>query len=145
MHTTSRWSKSPTSKYVTHFIEGLIHEQYEASKKYDNVRTDENTWYIVHNAPKENISINSGVPKFARVRRVTKDMNDVMICSCCYTKRFMIPCRHILNINQQIFDINDVCVRNSIEYSLKYGDSKYEELTAEYDKKWIYTKDQNII
>ena len=46
----------------------------------------------------------------------------------------MIPCCHILCINQRFFDKDDVCMRNTIEYSLKYGDVRFQELTVKFDR-----------
>ena len=37
------------------------------------------------------------VPKFLRVRIVTKE-NDVLNCSCCYYERYGIPCSHIYHV-----------------------------------------------
>ena len=100
---------------------------------YDIGYTDNNTWYLVHNVSREEIK-KSGIPRFAQVRKGTKDVNNVMKCTCCYKKNFMIHFCHILCINQRFFDKNDVCVRNTIEYLLKYGDVRFQELTAKFDR-----------
>ena len=45
------------------------------------------------------------VPKFLRVRIVTKE-NDILKCSCCYYERYGIPCSHIYNVCEQFVGYN---------------------------------------
>ena len=74
------------------------------------------------------------IPVFKIVQKVIRQHDDTLSCNYCLSKRFLFICRHILVINNGVYNKEDVCVRNYIEYAQKYGDARYKNKTAEFDK-----------
>ena len=116
-------------------MDGLIKTEVELIDSYDTVQIDKHTWYCMFNSDRELTYEQKYIPKFARVRKITLSSNGSLSCSCCLQNRFLIPCRHIININKGVFTTDDVCVRNSVLYAHKYGNARFPDDTLIFDQR----------
>ena len=115
-------------------IEGLIHSQLILADKYDLVQESENIWFVRHNENDQRTRSESPIPKYQRLRKVTKSSDGSLSCTCGWLDCFQIPCCHIILVNNGEIKISDVGVQNTIEYAQKYGDARYKDDTIEFDQ-----------
>jgi hypothetical protein len=132
--TTSLWSSLPTANHVLKFCEGLIvsvwnlrdHFHVRRSKSSDGVWE----WEVLLKeeqhceAHPDEVGRNTGeenhffslIPSFKRLRRVTLDENNRLLCSCYHFERCGYPCPHMAPVilhevpTYKGFTHHDVCV-----------------------------------
>jgi hypothetical protein len=89
-----------------------------------SLRTDHTIW-IVRQMKEPSSSFTSELlPKFQRIRHVTRDTNGGFHCTCPYTDSYGIPCRHIVHVIQNycigvdyLFSHHDIDIRWWTTYS----------------------------
>ena len=135
LNQTQLWSNTPTYNNLTTWIEVIIMHQIGLVNQYDIVRTNKKTWYCKSKITQEKMETLKKIPIFHRVRKITKSEEGILHCSCCFTERFRLPCRHILLVNNGEIKLSDVCVRNTVIYGQQYGDQKFQDETKKFDEK----------
>ena len=115
---TPLYTISATSRYLQPVAETMLQEQQLLVEKYASLRISYAKWYVAYSAAQRKRSGNeSPRPMFARVRIVTLNGAEDLRCSCGYTERYGVPCRHLMHVavkygnNFNAFSHHQVAVR----------------------------------
>ena len=116
---TPLYTDSVTCCHLQSVAETMIQEQQLLVDQYASLRISSTKWYVVYSAAerKRSPSTESPKPTFARVRIVTLNGAEDLRCSCGYTERNGVPCRHLMHVavkygnNFKVFSHHQVAVR----------------------------------
>ena len=109
---------STTSRYLQPVAETMIQEQQLLVDKYASLRISSTKWYVTYSlSDRKRACTESPRPTFARVRVVTLNDAENLQCSCGYSQRNGVPCRHLMHVgvkygnNFQMFSHHQVAIR----------------------------------
>ena len=90
------WSRAKVSNDLTKYALGLFNDNYDRRLEYEHHQVGLTEWMVIHSSfGKE---IDSSVPIFDRVKKVTLDDDNFMTCSCGKTQEYLLPCVHICRV-----------------------------------------------
>jgi hypothetical protein len=112
------YTNTETCRQIQSVAETMICEQQSLADHYASVRISSNQWHVAYSAERKSFCSNSWPrPIFSRVRIATLDNDGGLRCSCGYTERNGVPCRHLMHvaisygINFKAFSHHQVAVR----------------------------------
>jgi hypothetical protein len=102
---SSLWTSSPTSNYLTTLAESMVSQNFSRIKHYGIRRTAANIFEVpftndnhIHDSTDRVPGIeNSPIPKYARLR-VVRLIDGSLICECCHQERVGISCVHTMAV-----------------------------------------------
>ena len=95
---------------------GQLMQEVKSLEDYASLRTSRTTWNIIRSVDRL-LTENKRIPVFERIRCVCWNSDGSLTCSCGYTDRWGMPCRHISHVvqyytkNQCCFTHHDVDIR----------------------------------
>ena len=138
LNNTNLWSNSLTKDVLTPYGEGLACAQFDQRIYYNVHRNDQHLWWVLNKkagCPFVDERHDECKVRFDRVRIVSIDVNGFMSCSCGYVQRFLLPCRHICAVldNIQYYVPSLFHVRWHKDYNYYHGNSFSRQIACNTD------------
>ena len=117
--------------FLTRYAASLVSTETELSKRCCGIQYDKDTFYI--HTPDKKIGQVKNVlpPRFSRLRKVCFDKTKDLSCSCGYSVRNKLPCRHILYLTGKC-SMEMVAPRWMKMYQYAFERINYQNLTELY-------------
>ena len=133
------WSTSKTKDYLTDYAEVIACMNFDQSDNYTKIFIGNNSWLVsINQILNKNLyqdlchnpSLNG---RFNRERKVTITNEFFLTCSCHYTQRWLMPCKHICFVIESPHlyteDLFHLRWWTFFEYIYKRGSSSMDEKT----------------
>jgi hypothetical protein len=116
---------------------GQLQMQIKEGHNYASVRRGQAIWNVIRSTDRK---VSSILPVFERKRTVTWNENKSLSCSCGYTKRWGIPCRHIAHV-VELYSNNKKCCFTHHDVDLRWWNI---HALMVFDANALEPKDQDI-
>ena len=90
------WTTATSGNYLTKYALGLFTDNFDKRLGYKAYKIDNKEWLVCNNALGQ--KVDSHVPRFDRVRKVSIAPDGYMNCTCGKMGKYLLPCVHICRV-----------------------------------------------